>query len=900
MTTLRFKVDGMTCGKCSERVDNAILTVGDFPLVSVDHETDRAVVDLRDDEARSADEVAAEITAALEGIGYPAALEDSEAQPDEDVEEEAPEPTDDADQSDESDESDVEAHEHGEPAQPSQEEEQQEEEQQEDDHAPTTPDLAAGGAEVRLNVGGMSCASCVASVENALSHVDGVDDVRVNFATERASVRLRNDRAGQADLDRLRQAVEDVGYEVREVDSPTTTSEAAPAAAAPQPSRMRMSERRAEEAQQWKRRWLTGLVLTIPILLLQMGPGWFDFSLVADANTWRLGLTGYLATIVMVYVGRPYLEGAWKNLKHFRANMDTLIALGSSVAWGFSMIVTIAALAGRTIAGGDVYFDGAAMILTLISVGKWLESRAKGRAGEAIEALLDLAATTARVRRSGEWTEIPVDQLQHGDEMLVKPGEKIPTDGVVVEGRADLDESMITGESVPVTHTEGDEVIGSTINTDGRLVVRASRVGGETALAQIIELVERAQESKADIQRLADKVSAIFVPAIISIAIVTFVGWLLSGASLGAAVLPAVAVLIVACPCALGLATPTAIMVGTGKGANLGILIRDAQALEQARAMQAIVFDKTGTLTTGQMAVTDVRARVSEDEFLRLGASLEASSEHPIGQAIVRRAKDEDIEPSDVADFHSVAGEGVEGVIDGRHLRIGKPSWILGDEHDGPVEEIETMQRDGKTVVALAEDGQLLGLFGVRDEVKDDSPATVRWLAEHGVDVWMITGDNAQTAAAVAAEIGIPADHVKAGVKPEDKADAVKELQSATEDGGPKRVVGMVGDGVNDAPALAQADLGIAIGTGTDVAIEASDITLISGDIEGVRRAVELSRATYAKIKQNLFWAFAYNTILVPAAALGVFVPAVAAGAMAMSSVSVVSNSLLLKRRQIS
>lgn len=882
MTTLQFKVEGMTCGHCSSRVDNAILEVGDFPLVSVDHETDRAVVDIGEDPQRSTDEIVAEIEAALADIGYPATLEETEgghadAEPEPESESE-PEPET--------------------APEPETEPETEPEPESESEPEPETTSDEDGGAEVRLNVGGMTCASCVASVEKALSGVEGVSDVRVNFATERASVRLRGDHTDQQEVDRLRQAVEDIGYEVRDVETPGAQHAPAGAATA-QPSNAeptRMSERRAEEARAWMRRWVFGLVLTLPILLLQMGPMWFDLSLGAGANTWRLSLTAYLATVVYAYVGRPYLDGAWKNLKHFRANMDTLIAMGASVAWGFSMVVTIGALAGTSIADGEVYFDGAAMILTLISVGKWLESRAKGRAGKAIEALLDLAASTARVRRAGDWTEVPVDQLQHDDEMLVKPGEKIPTDGVVVEGRADIDESMITGESVPVTRGEGDEVIGSTINTDGRLVVRATRVGGETALAQIIELVERAQESKADIQRLADKVSAVFVPTIIAIAVVTFVAWLLTGASLATAVLPAVAVLIVACPCALGLATPTAMMVGTGKGAQLGILIRDAQALEQARAVDAIVFDKTGTLTTGKMAVTDVRARIMEEEFLRLGVSLEASSEHPIAAAIVRHAEEAGVEPVAVDDFQSVAGEGVTGVIDGRSLRIGKPSWILGEEADNHAEEIRGLQSAGKTVVALAEDDQLLGLFAVRDQIKDESPRTVGWLAEHGVEVWMITGDNEATAAAVAEEIGILPEHVKAGVRPEDKAGAIAELQRSGDD---RRIVGMVGDGINDAPALAQADLGIAIGTGTDVAIESSDITLVSGDIKGVRRAIELSRETYAKIKQNLFWAFAYNTVLVPVAALGFLIPAMAAGAMAMSSVSVVSNSLLLKRRKI-
>ncbi|QDG49879.1 heavy metal translocating P-type ATPase [Persicimonas caeni] len=896
-TTLTFDVEGMTCGKCSSRVENAILELGDFRRVEVDHDQDRAVVELDAADDLDVDALAAKIAEAVGDVGYPAKLKigaTDSADPVPDSADPVPDSADPVpDSADQVPDSADPVPDSADPVPDSAD--------PVPDSADPVPDSVAekatadDGAEVRFDVGGMTCASCVASVEHALEDVEGVAGVRVNFATERASVRLGKDRADDSDIERLKKAIEGVGYEVRDVEAPTADASAVAQAPAPaEQQRSRMSERREEEAREWKQRWVTGLVLTVPILFMQMGPMWFDFMLSGTAEAWRLGLLGYLTTIVFAYVGKPYLEGAWKNLKHFRANMDTLIAMGSSVAWGFSMVVAVAALFGTTIAEGEVYFDGAAMILTLISVGKWLEARAKGKAGAAIEALLDLAASTARVRRGSEWVEVPVAQLQHGDEMLVKPGEKIPTDGVVAEGRADVDESMLTGESVPVTREEGDEVIGSTINTDGRLVVRATRVGGETALAQIIELVERAQESKADIQRLADRVSSVFVPVIIVIAIITFAAWLIWGASLATAVLPAVAVLIVACPCALGLATPTAIMVGTGKGANMGILIRDAQALEQARDLNAVVFDKTGTLTTGQMGVTDVRSRIMEEEFLRLGASLEAPSEHPIAEAIVRHAEEAGIELEEVDEFRSVAGDGVEAVIGGRELRIGKPSWILGDDEAKHTDEILSMQKDGKTVVALAEGDQLLGLFGVRDEIKEESKKTVAWLEKRDVEVWMITGDNEATAAAVAKEIGIAPEHVKAGVRPEDKADAVKELQQ-----GGKRIVGMVGDGINDAPALAQADLGIAIGTGTDVAIESSDITLVSGDIKGVRRAVELSRSTYSKIKQNLFWAFVYNTLLVPVAAFGFLIPAMAAGAMALSSVSVVSNSLLLKRRKI-
>ncbi|AWV87942.1 heavy metal translocating P-type ATPase [Bradymonas sediminis] len=877
--TLHFDIEGMTCGKCSGRVSKAIEGLDEFPLIEVSHEENSARVTLSEAQEANADEISENIARAVTEAGYPAQPADGDAPP------LLFKPT-------ESTPSPVEK------------------------PAPKAPQKSSA-AEVRIDVGGMTCASCVGSVEKALGRVDGVSEVRVNLTTERATVTLerpsKDDASVQPMLKTLRDAVESAGYDVREIDASMLREDgAAQGSRATQKSedsqRSKLTERRAEEARLWKLRWVTGLILTIPILFVQMGPMWFDLELSAGANLGRLLITAYLTTIVYLFVGKPYLVGAWRRLKHFGANMDTLVAMGASAAWLFSMVVTIAAVFGTTLADGNIYFDSAAMILTLISVGKWLEARAKGSAGAAIEALLNLGTSTARVRRGDgddAWVEVPVDQIQVGDEMLVRPGEKIPTDGIIVEGQADVDTSMLTGESVPVSHGVDDEVIGSTINTDGRLVVRATRIGGETALAQIIELVEKAQESKADIQRLADKISGVFVPVIIAIALVTLAVWLFLEGSLTVAILPTIAVLIIACPCALGLATPTALMVGTGKAAGLGILIRDAQSLEHAGKVNAIIFDKTGTLTTGEMALSDLRPKIDEAEALRLGAALESGSEHPIAQAIIRAAEERGLKLDAVAEFRAVAGEGVRGRIDGRALRIGKPTWILEDE--GGVanaadyrDEIATLQREGKTVVALAEDDQLLSLFAIQDQIKQASADTVKWLQERDIEVWMITGDNEETARAVGAQVGISPEFIQAGVRPQDKASAVQKLQNrGAQDGSPARIVGMVGDGINDAPALAQADLGIAIGTGTDVAIEASDITLISGDIKGVRRAVEISKATYAKIKQNLFWAFFYNTVLVPVAAFGLLIPAFAASAMALSSVSVVSNSLLLKRREI-
>jgi Cu+-exporting ATPase len=472
--------------------------------------------------------------------------------------------------------------------------------------------------------------------------------------------------------------------------------------------------------------------------------------------------------------------------------------------------------------------------------------------------------------------------------MLVRPGEKIPTDGNVVSGSAAVDESMITGESVPVRREEGDEVVGGTIDTDGRLEVRATKVGKETALAQIAKMVEEAQQSKADAQRLADAVSSVFVPAIIVIAIVTFIAWFASTGTIASAILPAVAVLIVACPCALGLATPTAIMVGTGRSAQHGILIREAQALERVRELDAIVFDKTGTLTHGRMDVTDVLVigDVEESELLRIAASLESASEHPIGAAIVRRAEQAGLDVTEPADFRNEAGHGVIGRIGEADVRVGKPEWF---DLDDP--RVDALEADGKTTVVVQIDGESSGIIAVRDELKEDARTVVEALSQRGIDVWMITGDNQRTARAIAHEVGIAPERVRAGVAPGDKADAIDELRVGD------RVVAMVGDGVNDAPALARADLGIALGSGTDVAMQTADITLVGEALDRVLAAIDVSNATNRKIKQNLFWAFVYNTALVPVAAFGLLQPAFAAGAMALSSVSVVTNSLLLARK---
>jgi Cu+-exporting ATPase len=751
--------------------------------------------------------------------------------------------------------------------------------------------------EYELDIEGMTCASCVNHVQKALVGAGGVRSADVNIATERASVQVDAGEPPSDVVERLRRAIEDAGYELRDAITPSGETTDRDAKQAKGADKKRMSERRAEEAATWKRRWVFALSLTIPVVLLQMGPSWFGMELSRGANLGRLGLAAYLTTLVIGYVGPSYFKSGWKSLRNGAANMDTLISMGTSVAWLFSLVITGAAFFGVTIGDGHVYFEAAVMILTLISIGKWLEAKAKGRAGEAVEKLLDLAADSAVVKRGGEWTEVPVEDIQVDDVMRVRPGEKIPTDGVVVDGRASVDESMVTGESVPVSKEPGDEVIGATIDTDGQLIVRATQVGSDTALAKIVEYVEKAQGSKADVQRMADKVSAVFVPTVIAIAAVTFAGWLLWGGTLSTAILASVAVLIIACPCALGLATPTVVMVGTGMGANNGVLIQDAQALERARSIDTMIFDKTGTLTTGDMSVQTFEAWADNDDrdVLRLAAALEDASEHPLARAIVEAAEERNIEWPSVSDFESVAGDGVTGHIDGRDLAIGKPEWVLPSDHEA-FGRIDELRQKGETVIAFTErdteagQSQLLGLFAIADSLKPEAREVVEWLQAEDIGVWMITGDNEATARSIAAQAGIDPEHVMAEVRPEDKAEAVAELQSGD------KIVAMVGDGINDAPALAAADLGMALGTGTDVAIESAAITLVSGSMKGVRRAVKLSRLTYRKIAQNLFWAFIYNVALIPVAAFGMITPAMGAAAMAASDVCVIGNALSMRR----
>jgi Cu+-exporting ATPase len=736
-------------------------------------------------------------------------------------------------------------------------------------------------------VSGMTCASCVARVEEVLSSVPGVISANVNLASEKATVEYL-EGTGLADM---RRAVKDAGYELgpeaQALEDVTTAAQ--------------------REILFIRNRFIIAAILTASIMALSWGPSFVG----------KPYLLWALATPVQFWAGLRFYRGAWGALKHRTSDMNTLIAVGTSVAYFYSMVVVLfPSLFTTGVVEPHLYFHTSAAIITLILLGRFLEARAKGQTSAAIKKLIRMQPKTALVIREGEQREIPVEEVQVGDLILVRPGERVPVDGIVRQGYSSVDESMVTGESIPVEKKVSDEMIGATINKTGTLEIEATKVGKDTTLAHIVRMVEEAQGSKAPIQRLADVIASYFVPAVIGVAIATFIVWYLVGPApaLTFAFLNFVAVLVIACPCALGLATPTAIMVGTGKGAEHGILIRNGEALEKAHQINTVLLDKTGTLTRGEPVVTDVISAhsLSREEVLQLAASAEHSSEHPLGEAVVKAALEKKVELSPFSDFNAIPGQGIEASVQGKKLFLGNLKLMeeRGLSLNGLEKKATELLKQGKTLMFLGRDSQVAGIIALADTLKPGAKAALQALHKMGIETAMLTGDNRRTAEAIAREAGI--DRVLAEVLPEHKAGEVKKLQ---EEG---KVVAMVGDGINDAPALAQADIGIAIGTGTDVAVETGDITLISGDLKGVATAISLSKRTMRAIKQNLFWAFAYNTALIPIAAgvlylvfghtgvpsglrfvlgeYGFLNPILAAAAMAASSITVVSNSLRLRR----
>lgn len=715
---------------------------------------------------------------------------------------------------------------------------------------------------ITIDVIGMTCAACSARVEKALSKNEGIINPVVNLLQQKATIEFNPEKIN---IDEIIKIIEKAGYKAEiELESDID----------------REKELREKEIKSLKTSFIISALLSIPL---------FSAMFFHMAGVDNILTNGYfqllLATPVQFIIGYRFYKGAFNSLRGGGANMDVLVSMGTSAAYFYSVY---------NLFGGvhEYYFEASAIIITLILLGKTFEAIAKGKTSEAIKALMGLRPKTARVVRNGEEMDIPIEKVEIGDIIVVRPGERIPVDGIMVEGDSSIDESMITGESIPIDKTIGDEVIGATINKFGSFKFEAKKIGKDTVLSQIIKLVEDAQGSKAPVQRLADKISGIFVPVVIAIALITFLGFYLGKGEFDTALLNAVAVLVIACPCALGLATPTAIMVGTGKGAENGILIKSGEHLERAHKMDTIVFDKTGTITKGEPELTDIVVfnSIERDELLQIAASVEKVSEHPLGQSIVRKAEEELLMLKEPESFLAIPGKGLKAQLDGKEVYIGNRKLMKDTKVSIEIGEVDLLklEEEGKTAILVSIDNKLSGIIAVADKIKDNSKLAIEELKNMGLEIYMITGDNERTAKAIANEAGI--ENVLAEVLPENKAEVVEKIKSEGKN------VGMVGDGINDAPALVAADVGFAIGTGTDVAMEAADITLMRGDLEGVVTAIRLSHRTMRTIKQNLFWAFFYNSIGIPFAAFGFLNPMIAGAAMAFSSVSVVSNSLRLKK----
>ncbi len=736
-----------------------------------------------------------------------------------------------------------------------------------------------------LPVEGMTCASCVARVEKTLKKIDGVETASVNLATEAVALSFDPEKTS---LEELAKAVDGAGYQLV---LPRKSSEDSLSQVRGQSSEDSHQEK---SYRQLKSEFFLSLIFTVPIVLINMlsMTVWFmTLVLLSMDEVNRLLLI--LTIPVMFISGKRFFKPAWKLAKHFAADMNTLVAVGTGAAFLCSAAVVLFPQwfpAGTNLY--NVYFDSAAVIITLILMGRMLEARAKHKASDSIKLLLGLQPKTARIMKDYTEFEIPIAYVTVGDVLIMRPGERIPVDGLILKGSSSVDESMVSGESIPVEKSIGDKVIGGTINRNGSFEFRASAVGADTVVAHIAKLVEEAQGSKAPIQHLADKIASVFVPVVMVIALAAFCVWyIVLGIGLASALMNAIAVLVIACPCTLGLATPTAIMVGTGRGATLGVLIKNAESLERAHKINTIVFDKTGTITSGTPSVTDIQGfdGIDEQIVLRLAASLEKKSEHPLGTAIVREATNRSLVLVETDSFRSLTGFGVEGTVIGRKAAVGSEKMMRDASIDTAIASsaILRFSEQGKTSILVAADGKLLGIIAVADTLHPASEKAAAELKEMGFELVLLTGDNSRTARAIAAQAGI--EKVFAEILPQDKAAKIKELQSAG------KIVAMVGDGMNDAPSLAQADVGIAVGTGTDIAMETADITLMKSDLRGVLRAIRLSRQTMRTIKQNLFWAFVYNSIGIPLAAMGLLNPMFAAGAMALSSVSVVTNSLRLR-----